>query len=110
VAVSLADFTVSSSRTTLAPGTYQVTISNTGKVEHELLVFHTELAPSALPMKDGGVSEEAPGVNKMSDGDNIAPGASQTRAVDLTAPGTYLFVCNLPGHFHAGMVEAITVR
>ena len=78
-------------------------------IAHEMLVFHTDLAPSALPMKDGDVDEEGAGVNKVSDGDNIDPGASQTRDVDLTAPGTYLLVCNIAGHFHAGMVQAITV-
>lgn len=54
--------------------------------------------------------EEAPGVNKISDGDNIAPGATQTRSIDLSQPGTYLFVCNLPGHFKAGMSQVITVK
>ena len=38
----------------------------------------------------------------FSDGENIDPSGSQARTVDL-APGTYLFVCNIPGHFKNGM-------
>ena len=109
VAVTLSEFKVAASRTTVPAGHYSFTITNTGTIAHEMLVFHTDLAASALPMKDGDVDEEAPGVNKVSDGDNIDPGASQTRDVDLTTPGTYLLVCNIAGHFHAGMVQTITV-
>ncbi len=46
----------------------------------------------------------------MSDGDNILPGKSQDRKIDLSKPGTYLFVCNIPGHFKQGMYTYVTVR
>ncbi len=49
------------------------------------------------------------GITLVSDGDNIDPGGTQTRTVDLTQPGSYLFVCNIPGHFKAGMFSAVTV-
>ena len=45
----------------------------------------------------------------MSDGENIDSGGSQSRTVDLSTPGTYLFVCNIPGHFHQGMYSVVTV-
>ena len=33
-----------------------------------------------------------------------------TKTVDLTlAPGSYLLVCNVPGHYASGMATAITV-
>ncbi len=44
----------------------------------------------------------------VSDGENVEAGKSQSRAIDL-APGTYLFVCNIPGHFKAGMFTVVTV-
>lgn len=96
--------------TTVAPGKYSFHIANDGKAEHEFLVFRSDLAPSAYPLDGTDINEDGPGINKISDGDNIKPGASQTRTIDLTQPGTYLFVCNLPGHFHAGMFEQVTVR
>jgi uncharacterized cupredoxin-like copper-binding protein len=109
VAVALTEFHVRAA-STIAAGNVTLQIANGGTVPHELLVFRSALAPSAYPMKDGNIDEEGPGITKVSDGDNLAPGASQTRSVDLSQPGTYLFVCNLPGHFAAGMFNVITVK
>ncbi len=61
-------------------------------------------------MTDGNLNEEGPGVIKVSDGDNLDPGKSQSREVDLSQPGTYLLVCNLPNHLHAGMISMLTVK
>jgi len=93
--------------THLKAGVYTYDISNTGAMEHEMLVMKTDLAPSALPMKNGDINEDA--LPPISDGDNIAPGKSQTRTIDLSKPGTYLFVCNIPGHFKEGMYTYVTV-
>lgn len=46
----------------------------------------------------------------VSDGDDIDPGKTQSRKVDLTRPGTYVLVCNLPGYFKAGMYTTVTVQ
>lgn len=108
--VALSEFQVRPASTTVAAGKVTFQITNAGKVQHELLVFRSDLAPSAYPVKDGNIDEEGPGITKVSDGDNLDPGASQTRSVDLSQPGTYLFVCNLPGHFKAGMYSLVTVR
>ncbi|MBV8159472.1 MAG: hypothetical protein JO265_00970 [Acidimicrobiia bacterium] len=109
--VTLREYNVNVVPTTLTPGTHAFTIANDGRTEHELLVFHTDLDPAAFPLgQDGDINEEAPGMNKISDGDNIAPGGTQQRTVDLSRPGTYVFVCNLPGHFKAGMYQVVTVK
>jgi uncharacterized cupredoxin-like copper-binding protein len=95
--------------TTLKAGKASFTISNFGAVPHELLVFKSDRAPSAYPTDAAGnIKEEGAGVTLVSDGENIAPGGSQKRAVDLKA-GKYLFVCNIPGHFKAGMFTVVTV-
>jgi uncharacterized cupredoxin-like copper-binding protein len=99
--------------TTLQAGMYTFSIANAGAMQHELLVFHPDssIDPTKLPLgSDGNVVEDAPGINKVSDGDNIDPGKSQTREVDLSAPGTYVFVCNLPGHYKLGMWTVVTVK
>jgi uncharacterized cupredoxin-like copper-binding protein len=108
--VTLSDFKVQPAATTVAAGKVTFQIHNAGAVQHELLVFRSGLAPNAYPLKDGDIDEENPVITKVSDGDNIDPGGSQSRTVDLTQPGTYLFVCNLPGHFKAGMYEVVTVK
>ena len=108
--VSLAEFKVTTP-TDVAAGKYQYTIFNNGTVQHELLVFHTRMAPAQLPLAaDGNIAENAPGLNKISDGDNIDPSKGQTRTIDLSQPGTYVFVCNLPGHYRAGLFTQVTVH
>jgi uncharacterized cupredoxin-like copper-binding protein len=108
--VQLSEYKVGVGASTFKPGKLNFTIANGGKAEHELLVFRTDIAPAAFPVDpEGDITEEAPGLNKISDGDNIAPGATQSRSIDLSQPGTYVFVCNLPGHFKAGMSQVITV-
>jgi uncharacterized cupredoxin-like copper-binding protein len=95
---------------TIKAGTVNLEAANFGTIPHELLVFKSDLSPSAFPVdKNGDIVEDGTGVNLVSDGDNIDPGKTQTRTVDLTQPGTYLFVCNIPGHFKAGMFSVVTV-
>ena len=109
VAVSLSEFKVSMPAT-IAAGQVTLTIHNDGKVAHELLAFKSPLDVSQFPKANGGIDEEGPGITKDSDGDNLDPGTTQTRTVDLSTPGTYVFVCNLPGHFAAGMYTTVVVK
>ncbi|MDQ6747711.1 MAG: plastocyanin/azurin family copper-binding protein [Candidatus Dormibacteraeota bacterium] len=85
-------------------------ITNSGSVEHELLVFKAEKGIADYPVDEAGkIKEEDASIIKVSDGDNIAAGASQDRTIDLSKPGRYLFVCNLPAHFKQGMARIVTV-
>ena len=96
--------------TTIAAGPVNLSITNIGKIPHELLVFKSDLAPSAFPLDShGNIIEDGPGITLVSDGDNIDPGGKQSRPADLSQPGTYLFVCNIPGHFKAGMFTVVNV-
>lgn len=94
---------------TVKAGNTTYTITNAGVAPHELLVFKSDLAPSAYPTDAAGdIIEDGAGVTLVSDGDNIDPAGTQSRAIDLK-PGTYLFVCNIPGHFKQGMFTVVTV-
>ncbi len=95
--------------TTIKAGSMTFTITNGGAAPHELLVFKSDLAPAAYPADSAGdIVEDGAGVALVSDGENIDPGGTQARTVDLV-PGTYLFVCNIPGHFKQGMATVVTV-
>jgi uncharacterized cupredoxin-like copper-binding protein len=95
---------------TIKAGTVNLEIANFGTIQHELLVFKSDLPPSQFPVdSSGNIVEDGPGISKVSDGDNLDPGTTQTRTVDLSQPGTYLFACNIPGHFKAGMSSVVTV-
>jgi uncharacterized cupredoxin-like copper-binding protein len=108
-AVTLKEWSVGVSPTQVKAGKYTYTITNAGQTAHELLVFKSDLAPSAYPMKGTDINEEGAGMTKISDGDNIEPGGTQQRTIDLSQPGTYLFVCNIPGHFMQGMSTVVAV-
>ena len=96
--------------TSMVAGKANFAITNIGSIQHELLVFKSDLSPSALPVDTkGNIIEDGPGITLVSRGDKIDPGKTQARTVDLTQPGTYLFVCNIPGHFKAGMFSVVTV-
>lgn len=108
--IKLTDFKVGVSPTLAAQKTI-FQISNDGNQVHELLVFKTDLDPSQRPTATSGdINEEGAGITKVSDGDNLDPGKSQARTVDLTKAGKYLFVCNLPGHFKLGMFTTVVVQ
>lgn len=95
--------------TTIKAGSTTFAITNGGTAPHELLMFKSELAPAAYPVDAAGdILEDGAGVALVSDGENIDPGGTQARTVDLV-PGTYLFVCNIPGHFKQGMATVVTV-
>ena len=113
VPLTLSEFKVTVPASVFTAGEKTLQITNNGVMQHEILVFHPDASidPSNLPLgSEGNINEDAPGVNKISDGDNIDPGKSQTRQLDLSQPGTYVFVCNLPGHYKMGMWTKITVR
>jgi uncharacterized cupredoxin-like copper-binding protein len=96
--------------TTIKAATVNLEAANFGTIQHEILVFKSDLAPSSFPVDpNGDIVEDGAGINLISDGDNLDPGTTQTRTVDLTQPGSYLFVCNIPGHFKAGMYAVVTV-
>jgi len=112
VQATLSDYKVVLPTTNISKGIKSLEVKNAGAVQHELLVFHpaASIDPANLPLgPDGNVNEDAPGINKISDGENIDPTKDQARQVDLSEPGTYAFLCNLPGHYKAGMWTVVTV-
>jgi uncharacterized cupredoxin-like copper-binding protein len=103
------DFAIQTPTPATAAGLVDVTVTNTGPSPHELLIFQADQDPADLPLKDGRVDEESDQITKVFDsGDNITPGTSKTFHAALS-PGKYVIVCNLPGHYLAGMRTALTV-
>jgi uncharacterized cupredoxin-like copper-binding protein len=105
------DFTLRLSISHVAAGPYALVADNNGPSAHELVVFRTSLALDKLPLDSAGdIIEDSPQLVKVADsGTNVAPGQSRTLYTVLT-PGTYAFVCNLPGHYRLGMRAALVVQ
>ena len=85
-------------------GTVTFDVHNTGKVKHEFVVLRTDKPAGALGA--GARISESGNVGEAGD---LAPGESKTASIKL-APGHYVLVCNLPGHYKAGMHADFTVR
>jgi uncharacterized cupredoxin-like copper-binding protein len=103
------DFAIGLSPTTANSGPVEFQITNQGPSTHEFVVFKTDLAPDALPLnKDGDVDEEGPGVKHIDEVEDIASGATEQLKVSLQ-PGSYVVVCNLPGHYKLGMHAPLTI-
>jgi uncharacterized cupredoxin-like copper-binding protein len=108
---------VLTSRASVPAGTVSLRVVNRGSLVHELVV---------LPLADGQqIGERAVGAdNRVAEtgsvgeasrtcgadsGDGIDPGALGWVTLDL-APGRYELVCNLTGHYVAGMYTELTVH
>jgi len=99
------------SATSADAGTVTFTVSNTGTVEHEFVVLSTDLAAADLPFDASAneAEEEGDGVTPVDEIGSIMPGEVKTLTVDLPA-GHYALICNLPGHYQAGMRADFTTH
>jgi hypothetical protein len=110
VRVNLRDYSIDGP-STLPSGKYEFVVSNKGTVGHELVMFATKAAATAMPTgKDGDVNEDASSLESVLDsGSSLAPGESRILYAEFD-PGHYVMVCNLAGHYRLGMREDVTVR
>jgi len=105
--VTLKEFSIAASPASVAAGEVAFSATNGGTVAHEVVVLKTDKAAKSLPTKsDGTVDEEA--LNSVGEVNDLEPGKAGAATFRLAA-GKYLLVCNLPGHYAAGMVTAFTV-
>ena len=110
VDVTLTEFQVLLSTTDISAGPVTFNVKNDGTVEHEFVVFRTDLAEDALPTDDEGteVDEDASGLEPMGEVEDVPVGG--TASFDATLePGEYVGICNVPGHYGSGMHIHFTV-
>ncbi len=104
-----ADYSITLDEDTAPAGDVTFDIQNDAGQVHEFVVFKTDLAPEALPTDDAGdVDEEGEGVTHIDEVEDIAGGSSESLTVKLDA-GSYVLICNLPGHYKQGMHTGFTV-
>jgi uncharacterized cupredoxin-like copper-binding protein len=89
-------------------GKVVLTAPNNGKVEHELVLLRTNVDPAKLATeKDGEVEEDTySGPGEIPD---VEPGETGKTTLNLK-PGKYAMICNVPGHYKAGMYGQVTVK
>ncbi|MFN8559363.1 MAG: sulfocyanin-like copper-binding protein [Dehalococcoidia bacterium] len=89
-------------------GRVALRVHNAGKVPHEVILLRTSREPTALPMQVGRVDEKAAGAVYGAVHVPVS-GDTQVAAFQLRA-GTYVFLCNISGHYTSGMYATATVR
>lgn len=79
-------------------------VTNEGASPHEFVLLKTETKAADLPT-DGAKAKETGLVDRTA---QLQPGDEATVDVDLK-PGHYVILCNVPGHYQAGMRQDLTV-
>ena len=108
VGVTLADFSVTPDENSASAGDITFDVTNDAEQSHEFVVIKTDLAEDQLPLDDEGVDESADGVEVVDEIEDVGGGSEQSLTVNLDA-GSYVLICNLPGHYAQGMHAAFTV-
>jgi len=103
--ISMNEFKFTPANPELPRGPTEITATNKGKTSHELVLLKTDTDPSKLRKRGKGVSEK----KSVGEIPETAPGQSGSETFDLK-PGKYVMVCNIPGHYDAGMYGTLTVR
>jgi len=88
----------------VSPGAITFVVRNTGKIPHELAIVRTGRHHHALPMAGSKASE----AGLMGEIEEFLPGQTRRLVVKL-APGKYVLLCNLPGHYMAGQYASLRV-
>lgn len=106
VRVELAEWSVKAPPSAKA-GKVMFTAKNGGSTPHELVVLRTNTDAGALQRNASGVVDEGKN-GVVAKTRQVAEGG--TEPLDATlAPGKYVLICNVPGHYGLGMRTAFTV-
>jgi uncharacterized cupredoxin-like copper-binding protein len=100
---------VRSNVTSVKAGTVTFDVTNLSRsLVHEMIVVAVENPNTPLPYdyNSGQIPEKQ--VKMLGETDELQPNAEKTITLDLK-PGTYLLICNVPGHYAAGMWTPLTV-
>lgn len=110
VGVTLRDFEITLDSTSAEAGEITFEVANEGPSVHEFVVLSTDLAEDQLPTDENGDVDEAgdPGIEVVDEIEDIEVDAAPSLTVELEA-GSYVLICNLPGHYTSGMHTSFTV-
>lgn len=83
-------------------GEVTFTVANQGSIGHEFLVVKTDIEVGKIPLDGDHFPEPADGLEVIDEIGEFPKGTTESLTLMLE-PGKYQLVCNLPGHYAAGM-------
>ncbi len=106
--VSLNSFSITLSPSLINAGNVTFHIQNDSPdFRHEFHILRTSLAANQLPVISNGDVDENK-LDKITDLRVLKPGEMADLSINLTA-GHYVLMCNIAGHYPAGMHADLTV-
>ncbi len=104
LAIEVGDMYIKPASTTVAAGNVKFDVTNKGAMPHEVVALKTDTPADKLTVTNGRVSE-SDSVGEVAD---VASKSSKSNVIKLE-PGSYVLVCNIAGHYSAGMRVALKV-
>ena len=96
-------------QTSVKSGTVSFDVMNWSRsVIHEMLIVSVDSSDAPLPYDYDKLQVPEEQVKIVGDSGELAPNVSKVVKADL-APGSYILLCNVPGHYAAGMAVPFTV-
>ena len=92
----------------IKPGDLNITLTNAGQLEHNLFVLNQSSYDDFNLLDDG--TADLSEIEVLLEIDNVMPGNTGTGSISNLEPGTYAFICNVPGHYASGTVGKFIVR
>jgi uncharacterized cupredoxin-like copper-binding protein len=90
-------------------GIDEVVTPNIGEVEHELQLYKTDVDPGSLTVDSAtGKADTEPLGDKLFE-TFAQPGETASAIAELD-PGKYAMICNISGHYQAGMWGSLKVK
>ncbi len=106
--VSLKTYSITPDSSSGSAGSFQFHVVNDAStMPHEFIVVKTDVDPSKLPLDQQG-NVDLTQLDVLARSKVLSPGESQAVSVTL-ASGSYVFLCNLPGHYQQGMYTTFSV-
>lgn len=104
VAVTLTEMKIVANPNTEKAGEVAFDVKNAGQIVHEMVVLKTNKPAGKL-----GTGATVPETGKVGETGDVAAGKSKSLKLKLAA-GHYALICNIPGHYTAGMYADFTVK
>lgn len=104
------EWAISLNSTSTASGEVTFGLTNAGKIPHEFIVVRSEISGESLldqvDAATGRLDEAA--LDAIGEQPEFSPGETKILTLDL-APGRYVVLCNIAGHFSSGMYADLEI-